>query len=218
MTCREALVAMLGADPWELTGTGDSPMARHIAGCARCAAVAARLASESRLLGSWVAGRGSSVAARGSGVVGRGSRESAPRRRAAWRPGGAFAGTLALAAMVLLGVVMRRPENRAVASVERSPAPIAGAGPSAPPVAVEDSSPLRGAPRRTRASAHAVVTRASIPVSRFPIPDQSKPVPIRARPIAAMNHMATVAVEPSAGQRAAVIRTSNPSVTVVWLY
>jgi len=41
--CKAALERLLGADPAELSGRGDSELAVHVRECERCAAVAARL-------------------------------------------------------------------------------------------------------------------------------------------------------------------------------
>ena len=195
MKCREALVAMLGADPPELAGRGDSPVAEHVRGCARCAAVAGRLMSESRLLASAVAWHESAV-------------RSAPRR-VVWRPLGAFTGTLAVAALVLAVIVVRRPVDRSPVNIERSAAQAVVVAPPAPaPVPVEKSNSSATVRRRPRAEPRAMLMGSK----------RYEAVPIRAVTSVAATPMATVAVKPSAGHRAAVIRTSNPSVTVVWIY
>jgi hypothetical protein len=50
VNCRRALDEMLTADPSALRGTPGGDLARHLAGCPRCAAVADALAAETRAL------------------------------------------------------------------------------------------------------------------------------------------------------------------------
>lgn len=50
MTCGEWTELMLEADPSELAGRGESPLARHIAGCAACRRKAALLLRSADLL------------------------------------------------------------------------------------------------------------------------------------------------------------------------
>lgn len=50
MRCETALERMLEAEPAELRGEVDTEMARHIAGCARCGAVAAAMLAEANAL------------------------------------------------------------------------------------------------------------------------------------------------------------------------
>ena len=50
MTCDTRLARMLDAEPAELLGRGESPLAAHVRDCARCRAVAAALAADSTAL------------------------------------------------------------------------------------------------------------------------------------------------------------------------
>ena len=56
MTCDEALDRMLEADPAELRGEAETGLARHIAGCHRCRAVAAAMLEETAAVDDALAG------------------------------------------------------------------------------------------------------------------------------------------------------------------
>ena len=50
MNCNEARQALLDAEPAELSGTGDSELARHLAGCAECSALARAVLEDLRVM------------------------------------------------------------------------------------------------------------------------------------------------------------------------
>lgn len=96
MTCAQARKLMLDADIDELTGTVDSPLARHIAGCASCAAVARALMEA---YGELDAGLAQLATARSStGAL------PFRKRRLVW-------GALPLAAAAIIALVMVNREN-----------------------------------------------------------------------------------------------------------
>jgi hypothetical protein len=153
MTCDSALDRLLEADVTELRGEGDGALARHLAECERCAAVAGALVGElDRLdegLGLWAEAGDARAAAdtilaheTGDRAGPRGQR---PWLRHAWAP-------LAAAAAVA-GVLLLRP-----------PGPEWGMAPPGPGV---------------------------------------EP---------------TIAVRPPPGRSAAIMKTGNPNITIVWLY
>jgi hypothetical protein len=57
MTCGSMLAAMLDAGPDELAGRGDSPLALHLQGCARCRATASRLLADTQQIVTEAAAR-----------------------------------------------------------------------------------------------------------------------------------------------------------------
>src|SRR5690625_8051179 len=56
MRCQEAGERPLEAEPAELGGLGDSPLAEHLRGCVRCAAVGVGLLEGERVWGEVLAG------------------------------------------------------------------------------------------------------------------------------------------------------------------
>jgi hypothetical protein len=109
---------------------------------------------------------------------------------------------------------MKRSTSTGTASVAR-PAPIvvprAAVAESTPPVAVarpaaavDSSVPIQIKPQQYA---------AALPVE----PTRLAPSPVHEAKGDARNQ-SDISVTPSAGLRAAVMRTSNPNITVVWLY
>ena len=184
MTCEHALELMLEADPAELSGGGDSPLAAHIAGCGRCAAVAAALAGElaeldDELAAFAAAGDADAAADRALAAI-----------RSAARSGGPDVGRV-----------------RAVGADEE-----AGRG-----VGREGSS------HRWRRLAWVPVAAAAVvaalllgPLPDFPAFDRG------AGDTSGVTETETTetrfAVETPAGRNAAVMKTANPKITVVWIY
>jgi anti-sigma factor RsiW len=102
VNCDVALERMLEADPDELAGRGDSELALHVAGCARCGAVAAELLAGQETL---AAGLRSLEGGRDVEVVLDGVRRAAARRRRRRRLLSRVAAPLAAAAALALLVV-----------------------------------------------------------------------------------------------------------------
>lgn len=233
MTCTSMTDRMLEADLGELAGDGSSPLSSHLRECARCRAVAAQIVRDTRELGRLITRpttRAVEVAARRQRVV-RWSR-SAPLGVAA-------------AAVILIPLGWSRIDR---ASRDAGPASASAALPraatparaevtartpaleptsSARPLRVSRSSRADRARHRTKPGRSATAVRATTSTAQAvttpPIVvaavDRAIPVePVRLDPSAPLSLGTGVAVDPPPGTRVDIIRTSNPSVTVVWLY
>lgn len=209
MSCAELLEHMLEADLNELTATGASPLATHLRACDRCRSVASHLTRETRLLRT---------------AVRRSRRTSIVKRY------------VVAAAAAALCVAMAR------STLERgaSPAPAAVKG-VVVARSTERNTTVNSAPHatppiseaRAPGRTHGARATASAPPPRSAgyLPNPVRPVRLgaaaaeRPMPIAAVRLDeapreplgATVRVDPSDGQRATILRTADPTVTVVWL-
>lgn len=117
--CKTAFELLLGAEPAELAGQGDSELAAHVRECKRCGAVAARLlAGEAELAGALdELGPRTDVEEALSFVRAR-------RRRIGWRRGGwRVAAPLAAAAAVAVLLLVRLPDGRMPGEMVLLPAP-----------------------------------------------------------------------------------------------
>ena len=188
MTCDAALNRMLEAEPAVLRGEGENELARHIAGCERCARVAeailAELDSVDRALDDFAAARA---------------------------PGAAADAALAAIRTQGDGTVVPTPSGE-----EETPGPtgtlLRRAGPVPP------GRPPAGARRRswTRtawaplAAAAALATVLVLARDESPVPTGTASASPAFRP--------RVSVTPPADRSAAILETTNPNITIVWLY
>ncbi len=193
MTCESMLERMLDAEPAELRGEGDTPLAAHLRTCTRCRAVAARIAGDTAALLAAV--REDSHAAR---------RASVGRPRIAH--GRAIAaGTLAAAALLAMAVWMSAPEPGSAGRPPSAPAPAPAPG-EGPVAAVAVRTPV-------------AVAAPVLPAERFPAPPPIQPERLGAAGSTVRRGAPPpLAVHPPPGVRVAVLRTANPTITVVWLY
>lgn len=138
MTCETALDRMMEAEPAELRGPGDTPLARHLQTCPRCGRVAAALVAELDALDAALdayAAAGDAEAAADTALAAappRPAGREAPSPRSPWwrrslRGGVPLAAAAAVATLLLVG---RGPDP------EPSPAP-APVTSRSPRVAVE---------------------------------------------------------------------------------
>ena len=231
MTCTAMLDRMLEAELHELSAQGDSPLAAHLRECGSCRTMARRIVSDTSVLAT-------AVAPRPSMVLASRPRSTGLRRRVA----------IGLAAAAVLVVIARRwsspiepPEtpparyaNVTTPTPAAAPMPEATdrTQPSAPNHAgraatttPRGSEPLGRARRETRTTqvtpalavtAVTAVTSAPVIVAAVEPPVAVAPVRIDAPPRDPLG--SGVAVHPPAGTRADILRTADPSVTVVWLY
>jgi len=210
MRCAEAFDAMLVADPSALRGEGESPLAVHVRGCSRCQYAATRIDRGTAALGAVLR-----------------DRQVAPSRRSnpAWAVGGAAS---AIAAALLIFAVLRRPVT------EQAVQPLA---------AVPRISDSSGAVAEASGSREALLTHSrrdvsqELPTLDTSVVDDAAPVDVGVADSAAPIEVdsgaivpdtasrpiepaveATVAVRTQPGQHAAVFRTSDPKITLVWLY
>lgn len=195
MNCASVLEALLVAEPSELAAEGNTALAIHLHSCERCRRLAGQLLIDTRLL---------STAMQASRVAHR--RSTRPRYVLA--PVGLVATLLVVAVLRTPGEVAA-PTIKEVVVTRTLPAPV-----------IRDTEPAVTITPIERATP---ATRARLrSVRAFPSP---LPVaPVRFEPFAKAIAMApvvvspTVAVDPPAGTRAAVLHTSNPKLVVVWLY
>ncbi len=122
LDCAAARALLLEAEPAELESASDSELATHLAGCARCRAVARVIVAAERELGRALA---SATPRESTQEAARTAARRASRRRWAWR-----AAPLAAAA-VLAGVLLGRREDI------RQAAPPPGLSPAGSTIAVE---------------------------------------------------------------------------------
>lgn len=226
MICETMRERLLEAELDELAGIGSSPVAVHVRECAWCRAVAERLIADSRLLGAEIARLSVHASPRA---------DVASRRRAR-RRGYLAIGTLAAAALAF--VIATRSGHREVGPV--APVIADAASTVAPSRAARASAP--GAPaavsaRGANADETAPLT-TTMPVARSriarpplehavqprPLPEAQpvSPTPLVPRPapqpLVVADARSLVAVAPPPGKRAAIMRTPDPAITVVWLY
>lgn len=195
MKCDDALLEMLGADPQELRGDGQSPLAEHIHACTRCGAVASEMLEEMSALASAVA----------AGAV--------TARPVRWR---APALVLAGAAAVLIAAYPKEQSVESAPSAQ-SAASVSPAVAVASPAQMPTPSVRNAAPRRTNATPMPATT-ISAP---YESPAPFEAVRVSAAPIDSLAVAETtsglVSVTPPPGVHARVTQTRNPSITVVWL-
>jgi hypothetical protein len=194
MNCTPALEVMLDAEPSDLAGQGTTPLAAHLSACTRCRAVAHRLHGDTRLLAASI------VSAEAAGRM--------PRRAPVWvRWTPVPVGLVAALLLLLAPRTPDAPPNVAVIGRSAEPAVVIPDAVVPPPVVMAAAPvPIR---RATRVRAYP----APIPVAAVRINPASQPFALTRADAGP-----AVMVDPPAGQRVAVMRTSNPKLTVVWLY
>ncbi len=205
MTCHAMLARMLDAAPGELLGRGDTPLAAHVRGCARCRVVAAQLAADTAALVDAV--RDEPTGARRMEVGQR-------RPDHGWA---IWAGALTAAMLLAMAVWMSAPGPTRPETSNQTPrrpsAIVAG-----PPPAVAAPGPSLGATAREPAVGHLTPT-PTLAAERFAAPQPVEPERLGgAGAVARRGARAAFAVHPPPGVRAAVLQTANPAITVVWLY
>ncbi len=117
--CETAFELLLEADPTELAGRGDSELAEHVRGCARCGAVAARLLRGQEELATALGELGPRTGVEEALSIVRARRRKVEWRRHAWRVVAPLAAAAAIAAVVIL----RSPTEPLPEEIVRSPAP-----------------------------------------------------------------------------------------------
>lgn len=217
MTCDTMLQRMLDAAPETLAGHGDDELAVHLRECGRCRAVAAVLLRETRAMASAL-----DLPVRPRRTV---------RRRLLRMLLAPQAAMIAVAAGIIIYAsrLAVRVEPVRVAAVSATIA-------SSPATTIDSPAvpPIRASrPRRApRVSAPALGARLAPPMPIVPTAIVAAPIVASARPVAQHGPAATqsdaldaqrqpapgVLVDPPRGVRAAVLRTSDPKITVVWLY
>jgi len=223
MTCSTMIDRMLEADLEELSGRGDTVLARHLQACARCSAVAGQLVRDTDDLARVVApSTVQSVA-----VPARRTRAIVPRARLAILAG--IAATLSI--MLLREGERATPEPRVATVVMQpsyasSPAPlpaptrISRHASRASAVALPTSRPTRQLGRPAPTSQSIVPVTVTVePTRADPVERAVAVAPVRLDPAAPTLPLGIgVSVDPPAGKRANIIHTDRPGVTVVWLY
>ena len=236
MICASMIDRMLEVDLDELTGGGSSPLGTHLRECARCRAMAAQIVHQTRELGR-LPGRSTMRIAPRTATIGRVPRYAAVGIAAATlvllgrdvgrlgppsRDSDATHTNVAVASAVTPGDMSIAPPATPRASVagrarsDRLPAPSSQTSVSAtrehPIVDLGRSIPISPA----SASEVMAVTTEPVVVAAVPRVDPVSPARLDPPPIPSLG--SRVAVDPPAGTRANIIRTTNPAVTVVWLY
>lgn len=210
ITCSETLTQLLSAEPGELTGSGDSELAVHIAQCGRCRAVASQLLADTSVMAAIVNTPAASAISRGTA---RG-----------WRLGSLARlplsiGGLGLAATAIGWLYLFSPR----VTPSGATATIAVAVPAPPPN--RDTVPSTFSRKAPAASVHRLIAMSpevvAIPPTRFAdaaaatpsrfVASQTVSEPLQVDPVG-------VSVYPPTGVRSAVLATRNPAITIVWLY
>ena len=190
MTCETVLELLLDAEPSALVPDENTPLGAHLRDCGRCRRLGAQLLADHRLL------------ATGVDTVRQRVRSRQVRRMA-------LVPVFVMAVIALL--LVRRQPSAEVRSV--APVVVVGAAPVRPTLNAQRST--ENTQRSTLDAQRQALVRA------FP-----KPVPVmpvRFEPSAPRRPTEAVApagvtVDPPPGMRAAVMRTGDPKLVVVWLY
>ncbi|MEX2154377.1 MAG: hypothetical protein WD825_13640 [Gemmatimonadaceae bacterium] len=192
MTCTQMLERLIEAEPAALAGRGNSDVASHVRECARCRAVASQLLADTRMLALAV------------------DRGAVVRRIRPIMIAPALAGAAALA------FAMLPDQPSSPTTLGRSRAPVVAVTPVV--VAPAVVSPALPAVVWSRT----LTTVASTPAPRPQVARAYPPAtPLIANPMQVAPTEISyqqVAVTPPPGKRAAVMRTSDPAITVVWVY
>ena len=194
MTCELALALLLDAEPSEFSANERTPLGEHLGSCARCRRVAAQLMQDTQELA--VAMEAGSLRRPGRRV-----------RQLALIPAFATAATVF--------AVMLRERPPAPTIVHRVPEPVAVAAPSVAPSTESPAPILPGVVRSRQESVGRREMKAfARPVPLAPVRLAQSVMPEASRSVETIG----VSVTPPAGTRATVMHTSNPKLTVVWLY
>lgn len=221
---------LLEADLDVLEGTGDSDVAHHVRECARCQVIARQILGDTRSLAVTVADARTSMLPI-TAVPSVARRRSYSRLAIVAGIAAALGGmvvvrewphreTIAVRPPRIATLEPQRPDSldlaKAPARVMASrPAQSRRVVPAPRPRATPDTREARpllaSAPPQVRAT---VAERTIVK----PIGQPSAVVAVRMDSVADVALGGTIAVEPPTGVRATIIRTPNPTVTVVWLY
>ena len=200
MTCADARHRILAADAPALRGESDRVLSAHLDGCLTCSADASRVLGETRRLGVALAAR---------------ARQPEIRRASRRRSALVLAPMGAAAAMTLIMVSHRAAPTGFAASARMVVTN------SAPAIATSVSDGDTDRVSATHNDTQRVARRAAA-ASRGPHRASSRPALATLTPMIASNAfidhpMPEVGVTVGDNQRAAIIATSNPKITVVWL-
>jgi hypothetical protein len=213
-TCDTALEQMLEAAPAELRGEADTDLARHIAGCRRCAAVAAAMVEELEAVDDALAEHAT------SGPTLAAESALAADAGAAGREADPYAAADAAADAALAAI--RQDETRDIVSLDRRrrTAPDGARPDRAPAAAHAPTGPAppgssRRWPRAAWVPLAAAAALAAVLVFNQDDPF-SGPTDITSPPEPTLEPR--VAVTPPADKGAAIMETENPNITIVWLY
>ena len=246
MTCEMMRERLLDAELDELAGYGSSPVAAHLRDCARCRAVAEQLLGDTRRLAKAIgagetqavtaphmrarrrASRGSyllvgalAAAALALVIVRQGvldnTRPLAPSAADASKLAAHASATVATPGAARPAVPSTdassashaRPSSHVAPPPDVPPRRVASRAP-APARAGQTSRPVPASLRRPMQPRPFPAARAVAPTPIAPSPASHALVVADARPL--------VAVTPADGKRAAVMRTRDPNITVVWFY
>jgi hypothetical protein len=230
MSCAAMLDQILEADLELLTGAGDSDVARHVRECARCGAIALQIVGDTRLLG--VAAADVRATTKGAPIT---ASPTLARRQSRRRMTIGAALAAALCVVVAAEWARRKASTHEVSHVAAvvarnsnvpdltmSPATVVALRPTerprVRPIQRRAAAAVRGTqPRFVRATPTVVATVAERTMVK-PFDPPNAVAPVRIDSITNVALGGTVAVDPPTGVRANIIRTPNPSVTVVWLY
>ena len=224
MTCMTMIDRMLEADLDELEAQGESDIALHVRHCERCRAVAAQIVRDTRELAQMAPGANVPPV------------RTMPQRSAARRRH--LAAIVGVAAALAFVVVRSSNQHSAVdraTSVVMQPvtvAPLARIVPDGPAslrTFIAATGTARGGrptgrithPARRPDIPAAFTMPAAVQVERIVVAPAERAVavmPVRLSPAPEPPLGDTVSVDPPAGKRAQIIRTTHPGVTVVWLY
>jgi hypothetical protein len=224
---------LLEADLDVLEGTGDSDVAHHVRDCARCQAIARQIVGDTRSLAVAVADTRTVTT-----ILPITAAPSVARRRSHSRLAIVAGVAAALGGMVVARewphrapIAVRLPPR--VATLEpqppdtldlaKAPARVIASRPAPPRRAIPAPRPRATAGAREAESllasgaSQVAATVAERTIAK-PIAQPSAVVAVRMDTTTDGALGGTIAVEPPTGVRANIIRTPNPSVTVVWLY
>jgi len=191
MTCNQMLERLIEADPDALAGRGTSDVAVHVRECVRCRAVANQLLAETRLLASAVE-RGAVV------------------RRLRPTPI-----VLALAAAAALTFVVLPGQPTTPSTIGPSRAPVAATPQTVPAVVVAPAlRPVVRAPASSQSAAPLAPRGQFVRAYPSAVPLTATPMQVGPTDVS----YDQVAITPPPGKRAAVMRTNDPAITVVWVY
>ena len=200
MTCADARHRILVADISALRDDSDRVLRAHLDVCPACSADASRVLGETRRLGAALAARA----------------RQPETSRASWRRGAFVLAPIGVAAAVTLMVMSHRPAHTESAASRRV---AATKSPPAITTSVSDGDTDLVAPARAGTRP---ITRRVAAVPRGPHRASLQPEPAISTRMTASNvfidqPMPEVGVTVGNNQRAAIIATSNPKITVVWL-
>jgi hypothetical protein len=194
MNCADARHRILIAEPAALRGETDRALAAHIAGCAGCSADARRILQETTRLAAAV----------------RLVREQSTIVRRSRQPSLTIYGMLAAAALLFTVVSLRARTNAVVRAVPTIVTTVSNGDTGA---VIEPAAPV--APKLMATS-----RRISISPSNGKVPKMATMVAESTgvqHDLPRLRETPSLGVTVTGGQRAAVIGTSNPNITVIWL-